>query len=948
MATEDDALKTLQNIEKLLKNATALSANGNKPNFSGKSQQSQKERADREARKAFKAVASSANSLSGSMLGLSKTLSGLNTEVGSTTKSFGALNAQMAKFMSSLQPVVAPNQQSGQQLPGPGPGPAFNNSAVVKAIGLWGDKTVKSINAIANLLRTPPRRRGAGTKTPSAPSGPGSTPPATSILQRMMQNFAASIASAGALSYAFESLIDAAKMAATDFFTLSRVGMGSIQNLKDLYVYSVQAGMSLAEYNDMLSNSITVASKAGTLENYNKIISAQDDALLSMGLLGKEARQLQASLAQSSASSGISINDLAKSTEMQVKMFKELQKSTRLTSQEFASMVSSVAKNADAQRELIGLSPKQRLARMQELVQLQTVGAQFGMTAEASKRLGDAMMKMRQSTVKERIDQGAALLQLGAFTGNGAAGQRAYELNLKGRRRTAAEDKELMMLVQQLDRSSQGLYETGSLGMQNALDHFDEQMNRGSLGDLMRGGREAALAKDAGAQNQEAFGKSVNAFEKAVGKAVTLIDGLKQSIAAPIIAAIGAGMLAAFRGPLVRMLGGIAGGAGGAGGGGAVASSVGNIMSNMVSPLKSLQTGLGSVFASIKNWGTGIKTTYDIVQTASSSRALGALFAGAQGFGSVVKGVAGGFTSLLKGAFSFVKGFAPLTVILGGIFEAFTGELATALDPNGGVWGRINGVLTSLFAAIPQMIIDGLTFVFGPEAMKPIQNVFDWITAGVAGAINVFARLAVGAVSFLTDFLPDDSALKKMVNGAKDSLDQSIAANAETIRTLGDSFGKDNKTLSEISKKNEETASKTKATTKAAATTAADAQDKFNNVVMSGQVSAASVISDARTFAAPSAQVQPTVQAPVNKEEAAESKSTQSTQSTQSTASEKLADNPEILSVLQALLQVMRDNYDLERRQALNSDELLAKLGRPSTNFQSAEAVAGKLLQRGT
>lgn len=943
MATEDDALKTLQNIEKLLKNATALSANGNKPNFSGKSQQSQKERADREARKAFKAVASSANSLSGSMLGLSKTLSGLNTEVGSTTKSFGALNAQMAKFRSSLQPVVTPNQQSSQQLPGPGP--AFNNSAVVKAIAMWGDKTVNSINAIANLLRTPPRRRGAGTKTPSVPSGPGSTPPATSILQRMMQNFAASIASAGALSYAFESLIDAAKMAATDFFTLSRVGMGSIQNLKDLYVYSVQAGMSLAEYNDMLSNSITVASKAGTLENYNKIISAQDDALLSMGLLGKEARQFQASLAQSSASSGISINDLAKSTEMQVKMFKELQKTTRLTSQEFASMVSSVAKSADAQRELIGLSPKQRLARMQELVQLQTVGAQFGMTAEASKRLGDAMMKMRQSTVKERIDQGAALLQLGAFTGNGAAGQRAYELNLKGRRRTAAEDKELMMLVQQLDRSSQGLYETGSLGMQNALDHFDEQMNRGSLGDLMRGGREAALAKDAGAQNQEAFGKSVNEFEKAVGKAVTLIDGLKQSIAAPIIAAIGAGMLAAFRGPLVRMLGGIAGGTGGVGGGSAVASGVSNLMSNMVSPLKSLQTGLGSVFASIKNWGTGIKTTYDIVQTASSSRALGALFAGAQGFSSVVKGVAGGFTSLLKGAFSFVKGFAPLTILLGGIFEAFTGKLATALDPNGGVWGRITGVVTSLFAAVPQMIIDGLTFVFGPEAMKPIQNVFDWITAGVTGAINVFARLAVGAVSFLTDFLPDDSALKKMVNRAKDSLDQSIAANAETIRTLGDSFGKDNKTLSEISKKNEETASKTKATTKTAATTAADAQDKFNNVVMSGQVSAASVIADARTFAAPSAQVQPTVQAPVNKEEAAESKSTQSTQST---ASEKLADNPEILSVLQALLQVMRDNYDLERRQALNSDELLAKLGRPSTNFQSAEAVAGKLLQRGT
>lgn len=950
MATEDDALKSLQNIEKLLRSATALS--GNKPNFSGRAQQSQKERADREVRKAFKAVAASAGDLKDSFLGLTKGLVGLNNEVGTTTKSFGALNTQMAKFMSSLQPIATPDVE---------PLPLVDNKELIKAIGLWGGETVKAINNLGNLIKQQPvqqaastssffglfRRQQAGAPAPVTPTPATPTPsttPVASVIQRLVQNFGMASVTSGGLTYAFGKLIDAATQVTADFFELSRLGMGSIGNLKDLYIYAAKAGMSLEEYNSMLKSSITVASKAGTLENFNRIISSQDDVLASMGIFGKEARQFQANLAQSSASAGVSIEDLTAATAAQVRTFDRLRKSTNMTAEEFASMVSSVAKNADAQRELVGLAPRQRIARMQELMQLQTIGMQFGMTAEASKQLGDALIRQRQATVKERIDQGASLMQLGAFTGNGALGQRAFELNLKGRRRTSAEDKELLSIVQTLDKSAQGLYENGSLGMQNALDNFDEMINKGSLGDLVKQGRGATLAKDAGTANQEAFGKHVGEFGQAVGKLTAWAEGFKKSVGAPIIAAVGAGLMAAFRGPIIGLLSKAAGL--GVSGGASAASATGGMVTNLLTPLKSLQTGLGGLFTGLKGWVAGVKDSYNVGKTVFNSRAIGSLFGAGEGLWNAAAGLTRGFGTILSGVSNFVASMAPLAAVTSGIFEAFTGELSQAMDPNGGIWSRVNGVITAALTSVPQMIIDALTWVFGDSFMKPIQSIFDVIKTGVTGAINLFARGLLGGISYLTDLLPDDSALKKMVDSAKSSLDASIEANANTVKALGGFEGTDRKTLNELSKVQADNAKKVADNTKVVTKTVQDSQAKFNNVMAANQLTSAGLIQDATILAAqPQAQVQPAVQpVTVNKTEA------QTPESTTPEAEKQtgnLSDNGEILNVLQALLQVMRDNLDAEKRQALNSDELLARLSRSTAGFQSPEEVANKLLKRG-
>lgn len=907
MATEEDALRTLQNIEKILKSASALA--GNRQPFSTKMQQSQKDRADKEARKAFKAVASSGKEVNDSFVALTKSLTGLNDEVDGTTKNFSALNSQLAKFMGSLQPISSPETQSI----------TFDTAGVATAINHWGSLTVKGIEDLALAMskgavvqqqqgtglfgifgrmfkrqNQPASQGGAGTViTPAIPALEDNDIPLRSVLSRFSKNLGMAGASAGGLTYTFEKLIDASMQMTADFYQLSRLGMGSFQNLKDVYLYAAEAGMSFKEYNALIKDSITVVSKAGTLENFNAIISAQDNVLAGMGIFGVEARQFQANLAQASASAGVSVNDLTSATAAQVKMFDHLRKTTNLTAEEFSKLVSSVATSADAQRELVGLAPQERIARLQELTQLQTVGLQFGMTADASKQLGDALLKQRQATVKERFDQGASLLQLGAFTGNGGMGQRAYELNLKGRNRTSSEDAELLDIVQTLDKTSQSMYQNGSLGMQNALDSFDDMINKGSLGDLVRQGRGATLAKDSGKQNQEAFGQHVNEFGQAVGKMLAWTEGFKNSIAAPLTAAVGAAVLTTFRGPLLGMLGKMLGRGGAA--------------------------SAGADVAELSQAGAGMQ--------------------GLEAVQGMLPQVLVGFSDAIEAGMGLFAKTGPLAGLFGAAVELFTGEISDALNPSGGMMNRLGGIVTAFFTAIPQMIIDLVGWVFGENAQKRMQNGFDIFVATVNGSIKYMLSMMLdGWTKIFSWILPDDAKITKKLAEWTKGLGDSATENFNAAGTM---LNDSSQNLSTLATQNQQTAKAQTTATDTATSTATAAQKKFNDVMMASQVSTAGLISDAATLASPAAQVQRVITpSTVNTSTAT------ADASVTPTAVATASPNGDVLNTLQAMLKVLTDMLNLEKQQTDNSDQLLSRLSRPNVAFQSAEEVAGKLLKR--
>lgn len=960
-----EALKTLQSIEKLLKSSSMLSSN--KETFSSRTRMSQKDRADKEARRAFKAVAAGAKEANTSILGLSKGLVKLTDEVGTTTKGFSALNSQMSKFLTSLRPIEQPTDQTPTRSPSSS---IFDDANLLRAIERQGAGTVAAIDRLTAIMQstprqgatpqvqptapiraTRPRRQRPNTVTPTAPSPANTKTPMTAVLGRMMNNFSALSTSGSAVAFVFGKIVDVAQRVAEDFFQLSRIGMGSMGNLTDLYKYSIMAGMSMKEYTNMLNESMLVASRAGNLENYNRIISAQDKTLASMGIFGSEARAFQASLAQSSAAMGISVNDLTSATKSQVDVFDKLRKSSNMTADQFAKMVDTVSNNEQAQKELLGLAPRERMARMNELIQLQTVGSKLGMTAEASQKLGEALINQRRASVKERFDQGAALLQMGAFTGNGAAGQRAFELNMKGRRRSADEDKELMGLVQQMDRSSQQMYENGSLGSQNVLDQLGENLEKGSLGELVKQSRGASLAQDAGKVGQEAFGKHVGEFGQWVGQLTAWTRGLQESIAGPLVAGVGAAVGFAFKGPLTKMFTGVLSRFGGAAAGGATgtassAASAGGMLARLAEPLTAVKNAGSSFFTWITKVPTIMRQSLNAVKlTNAISGPMNTMKFILQEAGSVIGGGVRGIMPMMNGMVKSLGRFPLIAGLLDAGIELATGSLTDALNPSGGFWNRIGGAVTAFFSAIPNMIIDTLAFVFGENALQPIRNGFDIFVASINMSIKyLLAKLIGGLGDMLSYILPDDSKLVKGLQATRDGLDDSAMENAVAIEKL---WGDQSKTLESISKDNQKSAEAQNKTTTAATDKVNQSQQKFSNVMSSGAVSAAQAIQDAKTLAGPQTSVvaaQPQVQVPKTITPVAVNNAEQPAQ--QSAQQNSLAaETPEMLNILNAMLQVLRDSLVAETKQAENS-EAMARFLRPQTSFASSQSVSDMLLKR--
>lgn len=883
---DQDIVRLLQSIEKLIKGAVGASTP--KGTFSSKLSSLKQDRDDKASAKIFRTVASDVKDADKAVLGLTKTIIGLNTAVTSTTKSFGTLQAQMAKFGATLNMPTGTGQVPGVAAAAMGPGPG-----VFRPV----QRTLQQV--------------GAQTQ---------------SVMGHMLTRFASAGVTITALEGVMGGLWDVTKRLTSEFFSLSRIGLGSVTALKDMSINAVLAGMSLAEYTKLVTDNTAFASRAGSIENFNQISSASDNMLASMGIFGAEARELQASLANSNTMMGVSQSQLADANREQIKVFDNLRKSTNMTAHEFGELVKVISENEQTQRELVGLGPAEKLARQNELIAINTTGQRLGLTQKASQELAAALIAQRKATVKDRFESAGRIQQLAAFTGQGAQGMRAAELLRKGRK-TAGETEELRNLLGGIDSAAQGLYDIGDFSVQNVIDQLgpDNGQGLGAAGDIMKATRAATNAGESGAVFNKDFGQHVGEFGQVVGKLTAWARGFGQSIGPAIASVIGSSMLLFFRGPIVNVLGkalGIGGGA--ATGGAGMMAGVGNALKGLASPVTNTIKFLGDLGGTFNTVKAGAGTMQAVVKT--GTQALGGFMSGMGSIGS----------ALIK--------VGPLASLVSGVMEMFTGELAKAFDPNGGWLARAQGIVTAAFWAVPQMLVDVLGWVFGEEFMKPIQSVFDTIKVGVVGAINGLLLALTSAVSWLTDLLPKDSGLRKMVDGAKESLAKSLDANATTINELGGLFGSENrKTLKEISDQNSKAANDAEKTSKAAVMKVSDAQDKFNNVQLGAAGTAADVLKDARAIIGqPQVQQQPVVApAQVNTTETPAAQTPQNQSSIQ-----PVATAPDMLTILNSILQVLQQNLSIEQQHVALSEQLLRQ-NRPTAGFVPSEVTANRLLKQG-
>lgn len=841
---DEQIVKLLTSIEKLLKTATATSSSTNtgglKSLFSSKAAQLKQDRDEKSGQKIFKTITSDVRSTDKAVLALTQSIVSLNKEVGKTSVSFSTLQSQMAKFGATLGVQAAPipglPKAGGQQ---PGVMPASRNQ--------------------------------------------GGASPTNHVLGNMINRLGATGVSLGFFESAVKNAAVAVKKLTADFFQLSRIGLGSVSTLKQMSIDAVLAGMSLQEYTQLVKENTAFASRAGSLENFAKIASASDGMLASMGIFGAEARDLQASLANSNTLAGVSGNKLAEAGAAQIKMFDKLRKSTNMTANEFATLVKSVSENENTQRELVGLAPAEKRARMAELLNITTTGQRLGLTGRAAEELASALIAQRKETVANRFESAGRVMQLGAFTGQGAEAQRAAELIRKGRRRSDTETEEMRSLLQGLDKASQGLYELGDFAVQNVIDQLgpDTGQGLGGAGEIMKASRAVENTAASGAVFNRDFGQHVGAFGQAVGNAIALFRGFDQSAGPAIATAVGSAILLAFRGPIIGLLRGALGlGTAGVAAGASAAGSVGGVVSSIV--------------------------------------------AGAQG--------------LATGLMSAAKYFKPAVGFFSALIELFTGEVSDALNPSGGFFSRLGGMVTAYFTAIPNMIFDLLGYVFGESFGNGLQNKFDQIVAVVNATFReFFGGIFQTVAQVLSWVLPKDSGLLKSLEKWTENTRTAADENWQAFDKLSENG---QATLKTIAADNKKLADSAVAATTSATTKATAATEKFNNVQLGNTIAAGQVMQDARTILA-----QPQVQVPQSVKPAAVN--TPENAAPAATGAEATTtDNSEMVTLLNSILQVLKSSLSIEEAQVKFAEQMVQRTRAPA-GFVPAEVTANRLLKQG-
>lgn len=675
-----------------------------------------------------------------------------------------------------------------------------------------------------------------------------------------------------------------------DFLTLQSRGINNtVGGLGDFYKRAILAGMSLEEYTTMLENSTTAVARVDSIEHFNRSIERSADQLENLGVFGAKARNLAAALDTSATTLGIPQSKLADATTSQIAVFEQLRKTTMLSSDQMLALAQELGANQDIQQEMLGLAPKERAARMGQLMQIQTMGQSMGMAAEQSQRLAQVLLAQRRATAKERFEARGRLAQAGALVG--MSGADTAELSRLGGKkfRTADEEKRFVELSGQLQQGLQRMQASGNFAAENIADQVQQYMPAMTQAQLEQAGA-AKLQAESGEVVNKDFGQATTDFGKFVGNFGEFVTGLMKSPLGGVMDALFdlgafiAGSLIVKSG-LTKALAGAGGAAasgaavGGAATGAAKAAAAAKASSSVFGPVMSFVDKINestrltkptmgfadSVKNAIKSFGA--LKTYVVQSTKGLTLNMGTVVTNIGDSLSNMKGGLGTFSQSLKGLsfsgffsnlgttlksfnwgglagstlnglkgigtafqsgssflFKMATRFAPLGAIIGGIEEAFTGDLAAAMGFGDGIVGRISGVvfgafrglitgLPALFDWVFNSISEGLGFSFKVNSEGMVDSFLSLVSATfkniAAGFVGVLAS-AIDAIPFVSSDAPWVKSLRATQQSLVDSADQDFKNMEDLYANATDSSRKEKMTLKTIGKEMRESSEKDK------------------------------------------------------------------------------------------------------------------------------------------
>lgn len=690
------------------------------------------------------------------------------------------------------------------------------------------------------------------------------------IISQMIISKARELNSVSAATNAMYALAKVVDAVTKQFFYLAEMGMGSMGNLYDLNVAAVKSGMAMRDYNDMLVKNMTFASRAGTIDNFDAITSANNKYLASLGIFGESAKRLQVGIAETSTQMGIAQADIPDTSRQLIGVFERLNKTVSMTSDEFMNSILAVKENSAYIEEAAGLNQDARAARLVELTEAYNFGRTLGLTAEESNKLGKAMMEQRKMNVQDRFKESANVMQMAALTGNQALIPEIQQLFLK-RNRSAPEEAQLTQILGKIGMDGRKIMEdTRNLGFENAFISKQEELSSATQA-RMEGSIRGELAGQSKPLGQEAFGKHVGEFGQFVGNLTTLLRGIQTNdVLMPTLGFLSAGLSLIFGKAIMKFMftigrdvrsGGIAKAFTGIGGN--LTSLLSNLalsaknaimapfrlMSRLMPSMAATSAGSTGILSKLFNFFpeklnsliSGIKNMFGKIPSlpaalTSIPAKLGS-FLGTLGsaipakLSGMFSGITGGMQSLLgktagagAGIMAGMKRIPYIGQVVAVLMEAFTGDLRNAFSPNGSWMNAIGSMILAIPYEFGNFILGGLEWVFGENLLKPIRTMWDSLAAAIMYGVNSITAKVVSGISWFLDFLPDDSKLNQMAKAWKANTQKTADETGETLKRTWNG-----ETLSKISDENKKLANKVTTDNAAATAKVEKSASAFNN-----------------------------------------------------------------------------------------------------------------------
>ena len=543
--------------------------------------------------------------------------------------------------------------------------------------------------------------------------------PAISTLSDSLKKFVSELPIAKMSTFAgsFALFTSGAKGLFQQFQMAASSGFGN--SLFALNKGSMTLGISVEALTKILNSNRQQLNKMG-MDDYIKSLKTAQIGLMRLGLTSEQAAAFQAHALSLAQTSGVALSDtanLSKVVNAQTEAFETLRAVTGTTAEEFASLQKSLMNDQNMRISLARLDAKGKAQMISGILMEQQRLTLAGLNNEQMTKMIQANQTVLGQKVADRMQTAAKMLSTASMMGMGDQGMEAYNIILKGRRRTDAEAARLSDISANL-RGAMDTMGGGNIMSEHLMDQLGDNMDPAAK-ELLDAGRNLNLAASAmmGTTVEETKrAKEQGKISEAMAKGLSLADQLGAVLSNPLMMIAGglAGMGASILGMRGVMQAGFA----------QLAAAIGK---GSVTDLGGAATDLGDVADAGKGGETG--------KTGKGGR-----FGKVAGVAGKVAGVAGKVAGVGLGAFGAIGsgaaaysdrssdvlggmmgigGAAMLGPVVGGITAAISGFASAYKGWNeaGDIFKTEAATTGQKFAAAAGGFLHGVTFgLFSTDA----------------------------------------------------------------------------------------------------------------------------------------------------------------------------------------------------------------------------------------